>query len=217
MSGVFSSFYERVARPRYPNSTVRKMRAAKPCPKLCGRAFLLLACGGKGWGACAQHEPCLRVGVSLSQPPRDGLVLDAVFPAGCGKADQVKENVTMLKLTKKDGALVAPFENYQEALRYITDKENVKLLRNHPEFNQLSWGFLFLSPQKVAEAIHIARWGYDEDFFLDAWEQQVPIVAMCEGNPQNIHRQLIGRTANVDALREDWCKDYCTDHGMILS
>lgn len=119
-------------------------------------------------------------------------------------------------ILSKNGNPVSQFKNYRELYRYITSQENAKLLKGPSGFEQSWWSFLFLSPARIAELIHTLRKEYDEKILMEAQQQQLAIVEICEGNYKDIRQILVTPNINVEALREDWCVDYCDAHGMTV-
>ncbi len=123
----------------------------------------------------------------------------------------------MLVLTKKDGTPIAVFENYPELYQHIRNQENSKLLESHPEFGQSFWSFLVHLPERIPELINTLKKDHDVEVLREAWRQQLSVVEMCEGDFKNIRQILVTPNINIDALREDWCLDYCDAHGMSVT
>ena len=123
----------------------------------------------------------------------------------------------MLVLSKNDGTPIASFESFGELCQHITTQENSKLLPGHPEFGKSFWGFLVLSPERIANLINTLKKSYDEKILYDAWHRQLSIVEICEGNYEKVHQVIVEPNVNIEALREDWCVDYCEANGMSLT
>ena len=123
----------------------------------------------------------------------------------------------MLILTKKGDTGKNLFENYEELCKHITDEENSKLRKSHPESWQSCWSFQVLWPERVANLINTLKKTYDEKMLYEAWHRQLPLVEICEGDYEKVHQVIVEANVNIEALREDWCKDYCKAHGMVVT
>lgn len=124
----------------------------------------------------------------------------------------------MLKLTKKDGTFVTSFRTWEEARQYIADEENRKLLPDHPQFGKSYWNFEVLPPDRIRQLLIAAfQLYYNRQVLLDAWLKQVSVVDSCEGNLDKGRQIPLDGRVNLDALREDWCRDYFEDHDFVLS
>lgn len=123
----------------------------------------------------------------------------------------------MLKLTKKDGTFVTSFQTWEEAHQYITDKENRKLLPYPPQFGKRYWYFDVISLDRLEKLIVTLQLCYDNKVLQEAWRKQVLLVDVCEGDLDKSRQIPLDGRANLDALREDWCRDYFEDHGFVLS
>ena len=123
----------------------------------------------------------------------------------------------MLKLTKKDGTFVTSFRTYEEACQYIADEENPKLLPDHPQFCQTYWNFDVLTPERIGKLLVMLHAHCDRKVLREAWRSQVSLLDVCEGDLRTARQIPLDGRVNLDALREDWCKDYFEDHDGVLS
>ena len=123
----------------------------------------------------------------------------------------------MLVLSKKDGTRIKEFENYQELYRYIDHQEGLRHRHSHPESWQSCWSFQVLWPEDIAHLINTLKKTYDEKMLYEAWHRQLPLVETCEGNYEKVHQVIVEANVNIEALREDWCEDYCAAHGLTVT
>lgn len=123
----------------------------------------------------------------------------------------------MLQLAKKDGTPIKVFDSYTELYQHITHQEYAKLGKSPPESWKTGWSFQVLSPENVAHLINTLKKSYNEKLLCDAWHRQLPFVEICEGNYEKVHQVIVEPNVNIEALREDWCHDYCKAHGMDIT
>jgi hypothetical protein len=120
-------------------------------------------------------------------------------------------------LFKNDGALIGRFEHFNELAGYIAQKESVKRGNSDPACWKPAWSFAVLSSDEVGDLLHTLPENHEEKELVTAWERQLSIVQMCEGDCKDIHYVLVEGAVNIESLREDWCLDYFTAHGMYLT
>lgn len=122
----------------------------------------------------------------------------------------------MLALFKKDGTSIKLFTNYNDLYLHITHEENAKIFENYPHFASSKWRFEYLSPQRITELLNMLNRTYDEKTLLEAWRQRLAVVDRCEGDCERAWQTLVTPNVDVEGLREEWCEDYCMDHGYVL-
>jgi len=122
----------------------------------------------------------------------------------------------LLKLTTKGGMPITSFRTWEETCQYIADQENQKLSPDNPQFYKSLWRFDVLAPDRIDQIVAILNLPYDRKILLEAWHKQVSMVDMCEGD-LDIARQIpLDGRVRLEALREDWCRSYFEDHGLVL-
>jgi hypothetical protein len=123
----------------------------------------------------------------------------------------------MLNLFKNDGTPVKTFEDYLALYLYITHQENLKLFPDHPEFGTSCWNFSVLSPERIARLIQILKKEYDLALLLQARDQKLSMIEICEGDYRHIAQILVTPDVDIADLRDDWCLAYCKEHGMFAT
>jgi len=123
----------------------------------------------------------------------------------------------MLMLAKKSGTTIMAFESYKSAHQFITLLEDIQVMRGRFRHSRDYWAFTVFSPEQVEQLNVTLAKCYNRETMRNAMEQKVSMLDVCEGNPDASRQYLLDGSFNLESLREDWCKDYCECHGLVLS
>jgi hypothetical protein len=78
------------------------------------------------------------------------------------------------------------------------------------------WSFLVLTPNRIAALLNTFRKPYDHLMLQEAWEKQLTVVDVCKGDFKDLKQVVVQSAAQIGALQQEWCRDYCTAHGIIV-
>jgi 6-phosphogluconolactonase/glucosamine-6-phosphate isomerase/deaminase len=99
-----------------------------------------------------------------------------------------------------------------ELFKVIMDKENSKLLDNHPEYGQTSWSFTIYSVQRVRALYLSTSRQRHSDALKEAFARSLPLIEICTGDFINPLEIVADERADVKRLKKQWCLDYCRVH-----
>jgi hypothetical protein len=108
------------------------------------------------------------------------------------------------------------FENDLELYKYIRDTENQKMFDDHPEFKKCPWTFSLFSPERVGILIRNLKKVHKPEILEEAWQKQLGLIEICKGDYNNLTEIILTPDINEEALRKNWCKEYCEAHQLIL-
>ena len=123
----------------------------------------------------------------------------------------------MLSLNKKDGTPIKSFDDYRELYLHIKDIENLKLLRDHPEFSDANWSFMVLSPWRVIELRNTLKKEYDQETLDTAIREGSGIIEICVGDITDPHLIINSPGVDLEGFRKEFCEDYCDAHSMEIT
>jgi hypothetical protein len=78
------------------------------------------------------------------------------------------------------------------------------------------WSFLVLTPNRIAALLNTFRKSYDPLLLQEAWEKQLTVVDVCKGDFKGLKQIIMQSSAQIEALQQEWCRDYCAIHGMSV-
>ena len=84
------------------------------------------------------------------------------------------------------------------------------------EHAQDPWNFVILDPNRIAALLSTLKKPYDHLMLQEAWEKQLTIVDVCKGDFKDLKQVVVHSAAQIEALQQDWCADYCAAHGLSL-
>jgi hypothetical protein len=122
--------------------------------------------------------------------------------------------MTMIKIIQKDGKDKL-FKNYNDTCEYINAIEKRKILESGPKI----WSFI----RRRYETLYSLYYRNPslKDFLTskekEAIENEMGLVEIIKGNREHITQFLFTRRLDLEPLKRDWCKEYCIEHGFILS
>lgn len=124
----------------------------------------------------------------------------------------------MIWFFKLDRAIAGSCKNYDNLLTYITDKEKMKLTEPHPEFErppEQAWSFTFFTPQQVS-ALYNTGQPLLTAMIREAYEKKVGLIEIRQGNPQELIEILVTSDLDIEAIKKQWCCDYCKAHNYLI-
>jgi hypothetical protein len=99
-----------------------------------------------------------------------------------------------------------------ELFKVIMDKENSKLLDNHPDYGQTSWSFTIYPPHRVHALFLSTPNKNHSDALKEAFARSLPLIEICTGDIMNLVEIVADDRADVKRLKKQWCLDYCQAH-----
>lgn len=115
----------------------------------------------------------------------------------------------MIEVKTQDGDKL--FKGYSELCNYINRIENIKALysENKP------WSFVrrryetlcFLHERNISLTLKEH----------EAIEKKRGLIEIVKGNREHITQILFSRYFDIEALKRDWCYEYCIEHGLQIS
>jgi hypothetical protein len=78
------------------------------------------------------------------------------------------------------------------------------------------WNFLVLTPDRIAALLNTLKKPYDHLMLQEAWEKQLTVVDLCKGDFKELQQVVVQSAAQIEALQQEWCADYCAAHGMSV-
>ncbi len=124
----------------------------------------------------------------------------------------------MIWFFKLDRAIAGSCKNYDNLLTYITDKEKRKLIESHPELEPLPeqpWSFTFFTPQQVS-ALYDTGQPLLTAMIKEAHEKKLGFIEIRQGNPQELIEILVTSEVDIEAIKKQWCFDYCKAHNYLI-
>ena len=107
------------------------------------------------------------------------------------------------------------FNNYHEACDYINALEKRKML----EPGAKMWSFIRRRYETLSSLYY--RNPSLKDFLTpkekEAVEKESGLIEIVKGNREHITQLLFTSRLDIEPLKRDWCKDYCSEHGFIHS
>jgi hypothetical protein len=100
-----------------------------------------------------------------------------------------------------------------ELFQVIMEKENAKLLDDHPEHGQTSWSFTIYSPRRAANLYLSTSKLRHSNALKEAFARSLPLIEICTGDFMNPLEIVADDRADVKQLKKQWCLDYCQAHG----
>ena len=122
----------------------------------------------------------------------------------------------MIKLSKNDGTPIASLENDQDFYLYLTQREDEKLFKNHPEFGKSFWSFSIYSPRQLGILIQNAKKRYDIKIMEEALAKYSCLIEICEGDYNTLTQIIVTPDVDVTGLRNNWCLAYCKEHKIVI-
>ena len=116
----------------------------------------------------------------------------------------------MIWIFKTDRASASSCENYDDLFQYIREKE--KLLEGQAEFGR-PWNFTFFTPHQVSANIKLFQ---PTEIVKEAQKRKLGFIEICHGNPQGRIEILATHDTDIEALKKQWCLDYCDAHHYIV-
>jgi len=122
--------------------------------------------------------------------------------------------MTMIQITPTSGEGKI-FKNSHEACEYINAIERQKAR----ESGERRWMFI-RRPHQTFSALYY-RSPSLRDFFTpkekEAVERELGLIEILKGDRENFLQILCTPHLDIEPLKGDWCKDYCTEHGFTYS
>jgi hypothetical protein len=118
----------------------------------------------------------------------------------------------MIWIFKSDKASAGSCENYDDLFQYIREKERLKLRGVQAEFWD-SWNFTYFSPQQVSANIEQFQ---PTEIVKEAQKRKLGFIEICRGDPQSSIEILATHDTDIEALKKQWCVEYCDAHHYII-
>ena len=78
------------------------------------------------------------------------------------------------------------------------------------------WSFLVLTPNRIAALLSTLNKPCNQEMLQEAWERQLTIVDVCKGDFKGVKQVVVQSAAQIEALQQEWCTDYCAAHGLSV-
>lgn len=129
--------------------------------------------------------------------------------------ERIEPMLEVLGLSENTGDSVL-FNNYDELFKFITHKENMKLLGNSPLDD--AWSFTVYPSAWAACLLN------DKSYFTDnnkaaikhSYEQQLELLEICTGDYQAPLYIAVTENVRLDELKKKWCHEYCDFHDFPI-
>jgi len=122
----------------------------------------------------------------------------------------------MIWIFKSDRASAGFCENYEDLFQYIREKENLKPLEGQPMFGH-SWSFTLFTPQQVSTIYLNMKQSQPTEIFKEAHLKELGLLEIYRGDPQKCMKVLVTPDVDIEALKKEWCLEYCNAHGYIIT
>lgn len=118
----------------------------------------------------------------------------------------------MIWIFKSDRASASSCENFDDLFQYIREKEKLKLLEDQEEFEH-PWNFTSFTPQQVSANIKQFQ---PTEIVKEAQERKLGFIEIYHGDPHNRIEILATHDIDIEALKKQWCLEYCDAHHYIV-
>lgn len=118
----------------------------------------------------------------------------------------------MIWIFKSDRASASSCENFDDLFQYISEKEKLKLLEGQAEFEH-PWNFTFFTPQQIFDNIEQFQ---STEIVKEAQKRKLGFVEIYHGDLQDRIEILATHDIDIEALKKQWCLEYCDAHQYIV-
>lgn len=118
----------------------------------------------------------------------------------------------MIWIFKSDRASASSCENYDDLFHYIKEKERLKLLEAQTGIGY-AWNFTYFSPRQVSANIEQFQ---PTEIIKEAQREKLGIVEISYGDPHDRIEILVTHETDIEALKKQWCLEYCDAHHYIV-
>ena len=126
-----------------------------------------------------------------------------------------KYQMIVIKVTHTDGK-ERLFTDHHQVCNYLKDIEKQKILE--PGAKKI-WSFIHRRYETLYSLYY--RHPSFKDFLTqkekEAVEKEIGLLEIVKGNSEDITQILFTRNLDVEPLKRDWSKEYCTEHGFTYS
>ena len=122
----------------------------------------------------------------------------------------------MIWIFKSDRASASFCENYEDLFQYIREKENIKSLEDQLMFGH-PWSFSTFTPQQVSTVYHNMKQSQPKKILKKAHLKKLGLIEIYRGDPQKCKEVLVMLDLDIEALKKEWCLEYCAAHGYIVT
>lgn len=122
----------------------------------------------------------------------------------------------MIWIFKSDRASASFCENYEDFFQYIREKESIKSLEDQLMFGH-PWSFATFTPQQVSTIYLNMKQSQPTKILKKAHLKKLGLLEIYRGDPQKCKEVLITPDVDIEALKWEWCLEYCNTHGYIVT
>ena len=122
----------------------------------------------------------------------------------------------MLWVYKDDRSNAFSCHTDAELFRHISLIENSKLLPGHPQFGESSWSFTCYTPARVSEIYARTFVHLRTPALKQAYEGNTGLAEIYRGDIQKPLEIVLTDDINVNALKKQWCLEYCKAYDYII-
>jgi len=121
----------------------------------------------------------------------------------------------MIWIFKSDRASAGFCENYEDLFQYIREKENLKPLEGQPMGRP--WSFTLFTPQQVSTIYLNMKRSRPTETLKETHLKELGLLEIYRGDLQKCKEVLVTPDVDIEALKKEWCLEYCDAHGYIVT
>ena len=122
----------------------------------------------------------------------------------------------MLEIYNAKQQKVGTFKSYKQLFRSIQKIERLRLLKGDYPAGQSTWLFEYRNYEKLFMVYAHMSGKPLTAIEREAYNQQRDVIEIYRGEYAFPVQLIVTPKLDVDALRKQWCREYCEAHGLSI-